>query len=202
VDDVTYFAGAKEFRVWLERNHHRATELLVGYHKVGTGVPSMTWSESVDEALCFGWIDGVRRRVDADRYCIRFTPRKPASNWSAVNVRRVGELMMEGRVKPAGLAAFEAWKARGGDVAGYSYEERQSQQLDPPAARAFRANKKAWAFFQSQPPGYRGTAIFWVVSAKREETRARRLATLIDDSAHGRRLAQLRPRPSKRDGPT
>jgi uncharacterized protein YdeI (YjbR/CyaY-like superfamily) len=194
VDNVTYFARAEEFRAWLTEHHGTETELLVGYHKVATGKPSMTWAESVDEALCAGWIDGIRRSVDDERYCIRFTPRKPTSKWSAVNIKRMGELLAEGRVLPAGVAAFEAWKARGGTEAGYSYEDRKAAALDPAGEKRFRGDKRAWEFFRSQPPGYRQTAISWVMSAKKEETRARRLATLIDDSSHRRRLAALSPK--------
>lgn len=188
VDDAVFFASAEEFREWLREHHETATELLVGYHKVATGIPSMTWAESVDEALCAGWIDGIRRRIDDDRYCIRFTPRRPNSSWSNVNVRRVAELTAAGCMLPAGKAAFEAWQRRSGGQTGYSYEDRDNVQLDRAASRAFRANKAAWEFFQAQPPGYRRTATFWVTSAKKPETRARRLATLIEDSAAGRRL--------------
>ena len=151
----------------------------------------MTWTESVREALCYGWIDGVRRSLGDDSYTIRFTPRKPGSNWSSRNVRHVEELTREGRMAPAGLAAFEA---RRPDRTGvYSFERRQPARLEPAQERQFRTNKAAWKFFESQPPSYRKTAVHWVVSAKREETRSRRLAQLIEDSAAGRRLAQLTP---------
>ena len=184
-----YFASPEEFRAWLEAHHESEKELLVGYHKKGTGKPSMTWPESVDEALCFGWIDGVRRSVDDERYMIRFTPRKARSIWSAVNIKRMGELTELGRVRPAGLKAFEA---RAPEKSGiYAYENRNAAELDPAAEAQFRTNAAAWDFFQSQAPSYRRTAIWWVISAKQEATRQKRLATLIDDSANGRRLTQF-----------
>jgi uncharacterized protein YdeI (YjbR/CyaY-like superfamily) len=192
-----FFASPNEFRAWLEEHHDKASEVLVGYHKKHTGRPSMTWTESVREALCFGWIDGIRRSLGDESSTIRFTPRKPNSNWSSLNVRHVEELIREGRMTPAGLAAFEARKPDRTGV--YSYEQRHSARLDAEQEKRFRADPKAWGFFEAQPPGYRQTAIFWVVSAKREETRARRLETLIADSAAGRRLAQLTPPGRKRD---
>lgn len=185
-----FFAGPDEFRAWVEANHATESEVFVGYYKKHTDRRSMTWVESVREALCFGWIDGLTRRVDDDTYCIRFTPRRPRSNWSAVNVRHVEELLREGRMHPAGIAAFEA---RAAEKTGVTYENRHAAKLGPEQEEQFCTNDRAWEFFQAQPPGYRQTAIFWVVSAKREETRARRLATLIADSAHGRRIALLRP---------
>jgi uncharacterized protein YdeI (YjbR/CyaY-like superfamily) len=200
-----FFSGPGEFRAWLEANHASESEVFVGFHKQHTGRRAMTWSESVREALCFGWIDGLTRRLDDDSYCIRFTPRRPGSNWSSVNVRHVEELIAAGRMHPAGIAAFEA---RAPEQTGvYAYENRHEAALSPEQEDAFRRNERAWAFFQAQPPGYRQTAIFWVVSAKREETRARRLATLIDDSARDRRIAQLRPperrrAPARRRGPS
>jgi uncharacterized protein YdeI (YjbR/CyaY-like superfamily) len=186
-----FFATADHFRAWLEKHHASATELVVGFHKRHTGRASMTWTESVREALCYGWIDGIRRSLGDDSYTIRFTPRKPSSNWSSRNVRHVEELMRAGRMAPAGLAAFEA---RRPDRTGvYSFERRHPARLEPAQEKQFRANKAAWKFFESQPPSYRKTAVHWVVSAKREETRSRRLAQLIEDSAAGRRLAQLTP---------
>lgn len=182
----TFFPTPAAFRAWLAQHHERSTELLVGFHKVGTGTPSITWPESVDEALCFGWIDGVRKRIDDERYTIRFTPRKPRSTWSAVNVARVAELTREGRMQPAGLAAF----ARRAEerTAIYAHERTKDAELGPADERAFRANAAAWAFFQAQAPSYRRTVIHWVVSAKRDETRRRRLAKLIETSAQGRRM--------------
>ena len=192
---ATFFVKPDELRAWLERNHDSAQELLVGFYKKGSGKPSLTWPESVDEALCFGWIDGVRRSINDESYTIRFTPRKPRSTWSAVNVRKVGELTRQGRMTPAGIAAFEARaEARTGI---YSHEQAETPVLEPDQERRFRADKKAWAFFQAQPPSYRKTAVWLVVSAKKPETREKRLAALIADSAAGRRLAQLERRPAK-----
>jgi uncharacterized protein YdeI (YjbR/CyaY-like superfamily) len=187
-----YFASPEEFRAWLEAHHETEKELLVGYHKKGTGKPTMTWPESVDEALCYGWIDGVRRSVDDERYMIRFTPRKARSIWSAVNIKRMAELTDLGRVRPAGLKAFAARAAEKSGI--YAYENRDAAELDAAAEAQFRANPVAWDFFQAQAPSYRRTAIWWVISAKQEATRQKRLATLIDDSANGNRLAQfIRP---------
>ena len=187
--DPTFFPTPADFRAWLERNHDTKAELLVGFYKKGSGRPSITWPESVDQALCFGWIDGVRRGIDDESYTIRFTPRKVTSTWSSVNIKRVGELTSEGLMRPAGLEAFERRSAAKSGI--YSYEQRREAKLDAEQERQFRAHEQAWSFFQSQPAGYRRTATYWVVSAKRDETRRRRLATLIDDSANGRRLRHL-----------
>ena len=185
----TFFPAPASFRAWLEENHERAPELWVGFHKKATGKPSITWPEAVGEALCFGWIDGIRRSLGDESYMIRFTPRKPRSTWSAVNIARAKELVAEGRMRPAGLAAFEA---RSDDRSAiYSYEQRHAAKLAPDEEREFRANERAWTFFEAQPPSYRKTALWWVVSAKREETRTRRLRTLIEDSANGRKLRHL-----------
>jgi uncharacterized protein YdeI (YjbR/CyaY-like superfamily) len=187
----TFFAAPADLRAWLVENHERESELLVGFHKKATGRPSITWPEAVDEALCFGWIDGIRRSLGDESYTIRFTPRKARSTWSAVNIARAKELVAEGRMRPAGLAAFEA---RSDDRSAiYAYEQRHGATLAPDDERAFRANERAWDFFQAQPAWYRRNALWWVVSAKREETRARRLRTLIEDSANGRRLRRLTP---------
>jgi uncharacterized protein YdeI (YjbR/CyaY-like superfamily) len=186
-----FFATPAEFGSWLEANHATADELVVGFHKKRTGRPTMTWTESVREALCFGWIDGIRRSLGEEGYTIRFTPRRPRSIWSDRNVRHVEELIAEGRMRPAGLAAYEARSPERTGI--YSFEQRHSARLEPEQEERFRADPTAWEFFQEQPPSYRKTAIFWVVSAKREETRTRRLEQLIADSAAGRRLAQLTP---------
>jgi uncharacterized protein YdeI (YjbR/CyaY-like superfamily) len=191
-----FFATSDEFRAWLEKHHATATEVLVGFHKKSTGRPSMTWTESVREALCFGWIDGIRRSLGDEGYTIRFTPRKPRSNWSSLNVRHVEELIREERMTPAGLAAYEARTPERTGV--YAFEQRHAARLEREQEERFRADPKAWEFFQAQPASYRQTAIFWVVSAKREETRARRLRALIADSAAGRRLARLTPPPRRR----
>jgi uncharacterized protein YdeI (YjbR/CyaY-like superfamily) len=185
VTEPTFFATPEDFRAWLEKHHEQERELLVGFYKKGSGQPSITWPEAVEEALCFGWIDGVRKRLAENAYRIRFTPRKPGSNWSAVNVARVQELSRLGRMRPAGLAAFaERSEAKTGI---YAYEQKTAAALEESEEQQFRANPRAWDFFQSQPAWYRRTAIWRVVSAKREETRRKRLATLIEESAHGRR---------------
>jgi uncharacterized protein YdeI (YjbR/CyaY-like superfamily) len=183
-----WFDSPAAFRAWLDEHHETATELLVGFHKVGTGRPSMTWSESVDQALCFGWIDGVRRRVDDERYTIRFTPRKPGSIWSKINVAKVAELERQGLLRPAGATAFAA--RRDASTGVYSFEQDTPAELPRAMVTAFRADEAAWRWWQSQPPGYRRTATHWVTSAKREETRQRRFATLVADCAAGRRLKQ------------
>ena len=191
--DVLFFETPSEFRAWLEVNHETATELWVGFHKKATGRPSMTWPEAVDQALCFGWIDGIRKSVDEHSYTNRFTPRKPTSNWSKVNVEKVAKLTEQGLMTPAGLRAFALRdEARSGI---YSFEERPTE-LPPEYAERFQQHAPAWAFFQAQPPGYRRTAMHWVLSAKREETRLKRLETLIEDSANARRIGLL-ARPSK-----
>lgn len=184
-----FFASPAEFRAWLEAHHAAAAELWVGFHKKGTGRPSLTWPESVAEALCFGWIDGVRKSLDAESYVIRFTPRRPQSTWSAVNLAMMEELVAAGRVAPAGLAAYERRSAA--KSATYSYEQRRQAAFDADLERRFRAAKRAWAFFATQPPGYRRLVTHWVVSAQREATRRSRLAKLIECSAAGRRLPGL-----------
>jgi uncharacterized protein YdeI (YjbR/CyaY-like superfamily) len=188
-----FFAKATEFRRWLEKHHDSAPEVLVGFHKKGSGRPSMTWPEAVDEALCFGWIDGVRRRIDEESYANRFTPRRKGSNWSAINVGRVQELIKQGRMRPAGLRAFEERREDRSGV--YSYEQRREATLGKEFERELRANRKAWRFFQAQPPGYRATATWWVVSARREDTRRRRLGVLIEHSERGEPIPPL-TRPS------
>ena len=194
-DTPIFFATQEEFRAWLEEHHADATEQLVGYYKKGSGRPSMTWPESVDHALCFGWIDGVRRRIDDVSYSIRFTPRKAQSTWSAVNLKRVPELIDLGLMQPAGLAAYERRTEARSEI--YAYEQGQTAELGDEFERQFRANEAAWTFFEAQPVGYRRTATRWVISAKREETRRKRLVALIADSTAGRRIRQLTP-PSRR----
>lgn len=182
-----YFASAADFRRWLETHHDSHRELVVGFHKVGTGMPSMTWTESVREALCFGWIDGVRRRVDATRYSIRFTPRKAGSIWSAVNLRHVESLIAEGRMQAAGLTAYHARTDAKSKV--YAFEQSEVAFSAEDLA-TFNATPHALTFFEQQPPSYRRTATWWVISAKQPATRARRLAQLIACSAGGERLPQ------------
>ncbi len=187
--EPTYFATPAQLRAWLEGHHATEQELWVGFYKKGSGRPSITWPEAVDEALCFGWIDGIRKSVDESAYKIRFTPRKARSTWSAVNIRRVAELSALGLMQPAGLSAFE--KRAEERSAIYAYEQVEGAGLSVEQEQQFRANEQAWSFFQARPASYRKTAIWWVVSAKRPETRAKRLATLILDSEQGRTLAQL-----------
>jgi len=190
----TFFATPSAFRAWLQKHHDKEQELWVGFHKKGSGKPSITWPDSVDAALCFGWIDGVRKSLNGHSYTIRFTPRKPISTWSAVNIKRVAELTKLGLMQPAGLKAFE--KRSDDKSAIYSYEQRKTAKLSGDYEKKFRAQKKAWEFFQSQPPWYRRVASFWVISAKKEETRLKRLATLIEASERGESIAPLR-RPGK-----
>lgn len=186
--EPVFFSTQSDFRKWFEKNHKKAAELIVGYYKVGSGKPSMTWSESVDEALCFGWIDGIRRSIDSESYCIRFTPRKPGSIWSAVNIRKMGELTAKGLMKPEGTAAFA--KMKDSKPNGYSYENA-AMELDPEFEREFKADKKAWDFFHSMAPSYRKTAIKWVMTAKQEATRKSRMGTLIRDCSEGRKIKPL-----------
>lgn len=182
----THFKSPDAFRAWLETNHARASELWVGIYKKDSGKGGLTYAEALDEALCFGWIDGIRKRVDELSFSQRFTPRTPASVWSLINVGNVKRLTKAGRMKPAGLKAFAARSAAKTGV--YSFENRP-KELSPEMQREFKSDKAAWEFFQKQPPGYRRLAIFRVMSAKRNETRQRRLARLIADSRSGRRLA-------------
>ena len=182
---ITFFKSPSDFRKWLEQHHATAQELWVGYYKKGSGKPSITWPESVDEALCFGWIDGLRKSVDATSYKIRFTPRRPRSIWSAVNIGRAQELIKTGRMQLAGLKAFEARTEDRSRV--YTYEQK-GQPLDEKYAQQLRANKQAWKFFQAQTPGYQKMMSWWIISAKKEETRLKRLAQLIAESAEGRTI--------------
>ena len=183
---VKIFSSSAEFREWLKRNHDRVPELWLGFYNKRANMKSITYREALDEALCFGWIDGVRKSINKTTYKQRFTPRKPKSYWSAVNIRKVEELTARGLMTPAGLAAFaRRTEARSGV---YSYENRHLASLDSEREAKFRANSGAWKFFAGQPPSYRQTSIYRVMNAKRDETRSRRLEQLIDASAHGRRL--------------
>ena len=186
---ATFFPTLSDFRRWLSEHHDEVDELWVGYYKKTTGRPSITWPESVDEALCYGWIDGVRRSIDEEAYQIRFTPRRPGSHWSRVNLGRVVVLIGEGRMTPEGLAVYES---RDREKAGQDSSERGEVVFSAEQVASFETHPKAWAFWSTQPPGYRRLATSWVVSAKREDTRSRRLATLIEDSANGLRIKQLR----------
>jgi uncharacterized protein YdeI (YjbR/CyaY-like superfamily) len=179
--EPTFFPTAADFRRWLEANHATVPQLLVGFWKKGTGKPSIDWPQARDQALCFGWIDGVRRSLGDEAYTIRFTPRRKGSIWSKVNVERYAALKAQGLMTPAGERAFEENKAKSGL---YSYE-RELAKLSPGEEAQFRKDKGAWADWQKRPPGYRKTVLHWVTSAKRAETRARRLVTLIQSSAAG-----------------
>jgi uncharacterized protein YdeI (YjbR/CyaY-like superfamily) len=182
----TYFDTASDFRDWLEAHHASAIELIVGFRKVSSGAPSMTWPESVDEALCFGWIDGVRKRIDERAYQIRFTPRKKDSIWSLVNVDKVRALSEQGRMRPAGLAAFAARRADRTGV--YAFEREQDAELAPMEVEQFRQNTTAWSYFESVAPGYRRVITHWVVSARQPATRARRFQQLLQACAEQRRI--------------
>ena len=187
---VKFFNTPSEFRKWLEAHHASETELWVGFYKKDSGKSSITWPQSVDEALCFGWIDGIRKKIDEVSYKIRFTPRKQRSTWSAVNIKRVPELTEQGLMKETGLKAFAARQENRSGI--YSYEQR-SPELPAQYAKKLKKNAAAWKFFQAQPPSYRKAVNWWVVSAKQEETRLKRLDKLIDDSAAGRRIPQFAP---------
>ena len=186
-----FFASPAAWRRWLAAHYERGGELWVGFYKRSTGRPSITWPESVDEALCFGWIDGLRKNIDKASYMIRFTPRRASSNWSVVNTRRVKELTKAGRMHPAGVRAYEARSTKKTGV--YSFEQRREARLAPAHAKQFKGNEGAWRFFRAQPPGYQRIGIWWIVSAKREETKQRRLLALIELSAAGRRLDPMAP---------
>ena len=182
---VLFFATPGDLRAWFEKHHETERELWVGFHKRATGKPSITWSESVDEALCVGWIDGVRKRIDANTYKIRFTPRKPTSIWSKINMDKVAALKKAGRMRRAGLKAHES--RRPNKVGIYSYEQR-SAELDEPYRSLLQRNRAAWAFFEAQPPWYRKVMGWYIHSAKKEETRLARLKKVETASARGQRL--------------
>ncbi len=186
--DVKFFKSSDEFRAWLEENHDKARELWVGFHRKDAPEKGITYPEAVDQSLCYGWIDGVRKSAGNTSYINRFPPRRPKSHWSLVNIKRFGELAELGQVRPAGLRAFEARDQE--RAALYSFEQRGAG-LDGDYQKQLEANEKAWAFFRAQPPWYQRTAGWWVMSAKKEETRLKRLATLIEDSEHGRPIPPL-----------
>jgi uncharacterized protein YdeI (YjbR/CyaY-like superfamily) len=194
--EPVFFATPADFRRWLEEHHANARELWVGFYKKASGRPSITWPESVDEALCAGWIDGVRKSLDEESYVIRFTPRQASSTWSAVNIKRMAELIEQGRVLPAGLAAFEKCSEKKSAI--YSYEQRKTAELDDASQKLFRKHAAAWEYFQAQPPWYRRTTAWWILSAKKEETRQKRLTLLIEASAQEQWIQGLsRPDKSK-----
>lgn len=184
----TFFATASDFRKWLEKNHLTAKELYVGYYKISTGKRSIQWSESVDQALCFGWIDGIRRSLGEESYCIRFTPRKSTSIWSSINIKKVEELNRQGLMKQEGLAAFKLRKEEKSAI--YTYE-KEKIKLSKTFEKAFKAHKQAWAFFKGMPLSYQQPAIDWVMSAKQEATRIKRLNELINDSEAKRKIKRL-----------
>lgn len=194
-DDPRMFSSQARFRTWLEKHHGRAAELWVGFWNRASGRKGMTYPEAVDEALCWGWIDGVKKKVDAERYTNRFTPRKPASKWSDANLRRYAELEAAGRVAPPGKAAFARYDPE--RQAAYSFEARPDA-LPPELEAEFRRHPEAWAFFLAQPPGYRRVGIHWVSSAKKEETRLRRLAQLVEVSRAEERLPMLGGGPARK----
>ena len=181
-----YFATPATFRAWLEKNHQTKSEQWIGFYRKASGRPSITWAEAVDEALCFGWIDGLRKTIDASSYKIRFTPRRPSSNWSATNIARMKALIREDRVRPAGITVFQRRTPAKSRV--YSYENRKAARLSSAAMKLFRAESTAWRFFQQQPASYRQAAIWWMVSAKRPQTQNNRSQRLIASSKAGRRL--------------
>ena len=192
--EAKFFTSPKQFRQWLERNHDRATELWLGFHKKASGKKSITYAEALDEALCFGWIDGVRRKFNETSYVQRFTPRKPKSIWSNINVNHVERLKKEGRMHAAGLEAYERRDPKRTGI--YSFENRP-RELSPAYEKKFRANKKAWEFFQAQPTYYKNLLIFRTMSARKEETQLRRLEQLIEVSAKGQRMGMLEKGPQK-----
>jgi len=186
--DATFFETPADFRHWLEAHHQEATELWVGFYKTGSGKPSITWPQSVDQALCFGWIDGIRKSIDEVSYQIRFTPRKPGSIWSAVNLKKVEELSQRGLIQQAGLEVYGKRNEKNSNQ--YSFEQ-ESVALSDTYETLFRRQEQAWAFFQSQAPSYQKAAIWWVMNARQENTQQKRLTTLITDSEAGRRVAHL-----------
>lgn len=183
--DTKFFATPDEFRQWLEAHHKSQIEQWVGFYKVKSGIPSITWSESVDEALCYGWIDGIRKSIDDKSYKIRFTPRKPKSIWSAVNIKKVAELTKLGKMKQEGIEAFKKLDKK--KAAIYSFEQKNIK-LNEAFEQKIKANEKAWNFFEALPPSAKKQTIWWVMSAKREDTKLRRLATLIQCSQDGLRI--------------
>jgi uncharacterized protein YdeI (YjbR/CyaY-like superfamily) len=187
--EPVFFSSSAHLRNWFEKNYNNEKELLVGYYKVGTGIPSITWSESVDVALCFGWIDGIRRSINNESYCIRFTPRRPKSIWSAINIAKVNELKMKRLMTPAGLTAYEYYNER--IQANYSYEN-PPKELSHEFDELFRSNETSWNFFCGESASYQKTAKRWVMSAKQHSTQLKRLKTLITCSSKGLRIKEMR----------
>lgn len=181
-----FFTSPDDFREWLDKNHDKATEIFVGFYKAGTGKPTLTWSESVDQALCYGWIDGVLKPISNDSYSRRFTPRKANSTWSAVNIKKMEDLMKQGLVKPAGMAAYEKRKESNSKI--YAYEQENPEALPETFEKEFKANKPAWEFFIKQAPSYRKQMIYRITSAKQEKTKQSRFEKLMNASAEGKRV--------------
>lgn len=182
---ATFFTDQLEFRNWLKKNHKKETAIIVGFYKKSTGKPSMIWSESVDQAICFGWIDGIRKTIDKDSYSIRFTPRNPSSNWSAVNIKKAEELIKKGLMQPAGLVLYKNRKEDKAKL--YSYENKPTQ-LPEDYEKKFKENKKAWEFFTSQSPSYQKTIFYYILSAKQPATQLSRLDKVIKESEQQKRL--------------
>lgn len=187
--NITFFKTQTDFRKWLEKNGTSAVEIWVGFYKKDSGKATVTYKEAVDEALCFGWIDGIRKSIDEISYTNRFTPRKKKSTWSAVNIKRVGELKKLKRMKPPGLKVFEERDGKRANL--YSFEQRKDPALPAGFIKQFKANKKAWNYFSSQAPWFQRTSIWWVISAKQDETKVKRLGILINDSEHERTISLL-----------
>lgn len=188
-EQCNFFPSQKDLRKWFEKNHKKEKALFVGYYKVASGKPTVTWSQSVDEALCFGWIDGIRRSIDEESYCIRFTPRNPKSNWSAININKVEQLTKLGLMKPEGLKAFGFREEKKSNV--YAYEN-PTVNFEKSFEKIFKANKQAWKYFQSTTPTYKKVTTRWVMSAKQEPTRLKRLNELISDCAEGKKIKAMR----------
>lgn len=190
----TFFSSPAQFRQWLEQNHDSASELLVGFHKKSSGKKSITYPEALDEALCFGWIDGVRRNLNETSYTIRFTPRKPKSIWSLVNIGHVERLKKEGRMHPAGLEAFARRDPKRTGIYAFENEPRG---LSPAYEKMFRQNKNAWEFFEKQPPSAKRTVFFWIMTAKKEETQLRRLKQIIEKCERGVKVGVMETKPKE-----
>lgn len=191
----TFFRTQSAFREWLEKHHEKANELWVGYYKKDSGRSSITWPESVDEALCFGWIDGIRKSIDDTSYTIRFTPRKPGSIWSTVNIKRAQALIEQGQMRASGIKAFQNRRENKSGI--YSYEQRKVE-LEEPYNELLKKNKMAWKFFQSQPSSYRKAISWWIISAKKEETRLKRLEKLVSYSTQSEKIPEMNPKKSAR----
>ncbi len=188
--NIKFFKNPAELRKWFEKNYKKAEEQWIGYYKTGTAKPSISWPESVDQALCFGWIDGIRKSIDDESYTIRFTPRKPTSVWSRINIKKVAELKRQGLMTKEGLHLFENRDMKKSSL--YSFEQRKNPKLPAAFMKKFKSNKKAWTFFSSQAPWYQRTATWWIISAKREETRLKRLGRLMSDCENGKKIGLLR----------